>query len=123
APLGHDFACVSLSDLLTPWVMIERRLEAVGHGDLVLALYNPLSRRRTRQLPRAKEILLRHRRPETPVGLVSRAFRPGTQVSRTTLGDLSPDGVTMETVVIVGSSQTRVVNGRMVTPRGYGRKA
>jgi precorrin-3B C17-methyltransferase len=120
APLGHDFACVSLSDLLTPWELIERRLEAVGQGDLVLALYNPLSQRRTWQLPRAREILLRHRGAETPVGLVTRAFRPGTRIWQTTLGGLSSDGVTMETVAIVGSSQTRVVKGRMVTPRGYG---
>jgi precorrin-2 C20-methyltransferase/precorrin-3B C17-methyltransferase len=119
APLGHDFACVSLSDLLTPWEVIERRLEAAGQGDLVLALYNPVSQRRTWQLPRAREILLRHRRPETPVGLVDRAFRPGTQVRHTTLGDLSPEGVTMETLLIVGGSQTRLINGRMVTPRGY----
>jgi precorrin-2 C20-methyltransferase/precorrin-3B C17-methyltransferase len=119
APLGHDFACVSLSDLLTPWAEIERRLEAVGAGDLVLALYNPLSRRRTRQLPQAREILLRHRRPETPVGVVTRAFRPGVEVRQTTLGALSADGITMETMLIVGSSRTRIVRGRMVTPRGY----
>src|SRR5207302_2265342 len=79
APLGHDFACVSLSDLLTPWDVIERRLNAAAEGDLVLALYNPLGRRRTWQLPRARDILLGQRRPGTPVGLVTRAFRPGTQ--------------------------------------------
>jgi precorrin-2 C20-methyltransferase/precorrin-3B C17-methyltransferase len=123
APLGHDFACVSLSDLLTPWEVIERRLDAAGRGDLVLALYNPASRRRTWQLPRAREVLLRHRGPGTPVGVVDRAFRPGTRVTHTTLGDLSPEGVTMETLLIVGSSRTRVVNGRMVTPRGYGTQA
>jgi precorrin-2 C20-methyltransferase/precorrin-3B C17-methyltransferase len=123
APLGHDFACVSLSDLLTPWEVIERRLEAAGQCDLVLALYNPISRRRTWQLPRAREVLLRHRRPGTPVGLVDRAFRPGTRVTLTTLGDLSPEGVTMETLLIVGSSRTRVINGRLVTPRGYGTQA
>jgi precorrin-2 C20-methyltransferase/precorrin-3B C17-methyltransferase len=123
APLGHDFACVSLSDLLTPWEVIERRLHAVGQGDLVLALYNPISQRRTWQLPRAREILLQYLRPETPVGQVARAFRPGTVVRRTTLGDLSAEGITMETTLIVGNSHTRIVNGRMVTPRGYGRHA
>jgi precorrin-2 C20-methyltransferase/precorrin-3B C17-methyltransferase len=120
APLGHDFACISLSDLLTPWPVIERRLEAAGQGDFVVALYNPLSRRRTWQLPRARELLLRHRGAETPVGLADRAYRPGGRVWRTTLGELDGAGVGMETVLIVGNSQTRVIHGRMVTPRGYG---
>ena len=119
APLGHDFACVSLSDLLTPWEVIERRLEAVGQGDLVLALYNPVSRRRTWQLPRARDILLRHRPPETPVGLVRRAYRPGLACRTTTLERLTTEGVTMETTLIIGSSRTRLINGRLVTPRGY----
>jgi precorrin-3B C17-methyltransferase len=119
APLGHDFACVSLSDLLTPWAVIERRLEAAGQGDFVVALYNPMSQRRTWQLPRAREVLLGHRPAGTPVGLVDRAGRPGTRTWQTTLGDLTVEGVGMETVVIVGSSWTKVVGGRMVTPRGY----
>jgi precorrin-2 C20-methyltransferase/precorrin-3B C17-methyltransferase len=120
APLGHDFACISLSDLLTPWDVIERRLEAAGAGDFVVALYNPISSRRTWQLPRARELLLRHRGPQTPVGLVDRAYRAGTRVERTTLGELSGTGVGMETLLIIGNSQTRVIRGRMVTPRGYG---
>jgi precorrin-2 C20-methyltransferase/precorrin-3B C17-methyltransferase len=120
APLGHDFACLSLSDLLTPWEIIEGRLDAVGRGDLVLALYNPLSSRRTWQLPRARDILLAYRSPETPVGLVDKAYRPGMRVWQTTLGDLTTDGISMETLLIIGNSQTRVVNGRLVTPRGYG---
>ncbi len=119
APLGHDFACISLSDLLTPWETIETRLDAAGRGDFVLAFYNPISQRRTWQLPRAREILLRHRRPETPVGLVDRAYRPGARVWMTTLSDLTTEGVGMETLLIVGNSQTRVIDGRMVTPRGY----
>ena len=119
APLGHDFACVSLCDLLTPWEIIERRLHAAAEGDLVLALYNPASRERTWQLPRAREILLQHRRPDTPVGVVDRAYRPGTRVVQTTLGQLATDGIGMETIVIIGSSQTRLIDGRMVTPRGY----
>ncbi len=119
APLGHDFACLSLSDLLTPWPVIERRLDAGGRGDFVLALYNPLSRRRTWQLPRARELLLQHRPASTPVGLVDRAYRPGARVWLSTLGELTGAGVGMETLVIVGNSQTRVVHGRLVTPRGY----
>ncbi|MBV9122159.1 MAG: precorrin-3B C(17)-methyltransferase, partial [Planctomycetes bacterium] len=119
APLGHDFACISLSDLLTPWEVIEKRLEAAGQGDFVVALYNPLSRRRTWQLPRARELLLPYRRPETPVGLVQKAYRPGMRLWHTTLGQLTPDGVTMETLLIIGSSTTRMSRGRMVTPRGY----
>jgi precorrin-2 C20-methyltransferase/precorrin-3B C17-methyltransferase len=120
APLGHDFACISLSDLLTPWPVIERRLEAAGQGDFVVALYNPASRERTRQLPRARDILLKHRPAATPVGLVTGAYREGMDVRHTTLGELTADGVTMETTVVIGSSQTWIVNGRMVTPRGYG---
>ncbi|MBY0525492.1 MAG: precorrin-3B C(17)-methyltransferase [Gemmataceae bacterium] len=119
APLGHDFACISLSDLLTPWSVIEQRLEAAAAGDFVLAIYNPLSQRRTWQLPRAKQILSRHRSPQTPVGLADRAYREGTRVWHTTLAELSTDGIGMETTLIVGNSQTRRVNGRMVTPRGY----
>ncbi|HYT93720.1 MAG TPA: precorrin-3B C(17)-methyltransferase [Gemmataceae bacterium] len=121
APLGHDFACISLSDLLTPWPIIERRLEAAGAGDFVVALYNPISRKRTWQLPRAREVLLQHRPPETPVGLVDRAFRAGARMWRTTLGELSGDGVGMETLLVIGNSRTRVLNGRLVTPRGYPR--
>jgi precorrin-2 C(20)-methyltransferase len=120
APLGHDFACLSLSDLLTPWPVIEKRLEMAGHGDLVVAIYNPISARRNWQLPSARDILLRHRDPRTPVGLVTGVSRSSRRVEHTTLGNLTTDGVTMETMVIIGSSQTRVVNGRMVTPRGYG---
>lgn len=119
APLGHDFACISLSDLLTPWEVIEWRIEAAAQADFVLAIYNPLSQRRTWQLPRAREILLKHRNPATPVGLVDKAHRAGMHVWQTTLGELTTDGVTMETTIIIGNSQTRVINGRMVTPRGY----
>jgi precorrin-3B C17-methyltransferase len=120
APLGHDFACISLSDLLTPWPVIEARLDAAGRGDFVVALYNPLSRRRTWQLPRARELLLRHRPATTPVGLVDRAYRPGARAWLSTLGELTGAGVGMETLLIVGNSGTRIVNSRLVTPRGYG---
>lgn len=119
APLGHDFACISLSDLLTPWEVIERRLESAARGDFVVALYNPLSRQRTWQLPRARDILLTGRPVTTPVGLVDKAHRIGMHVWHTTLGELTPAGVGMETMIIVGNSQTRVVDGRMVTPRKH----
>jgi precorrin-2 C20-methyltransferase/precorrin-3B C17-methyltransferase len=120
APLGHDFACISLSDLLTPWEVIAARLETAARGDFVIAIYNPVSQRRTWQLPEARSILRRHRRPETLVGLVDKAHRPGMRSWTTTLGELSADGIGMETILIVGNSQTRIVNGRMVTPRASG---
>jgi cobalt-precorrin 5A hydrolase / cobalt-factor III methyltransferase / precorrin-3B C17-methyltransferase len=119
APLGHDHAAISLSDLLTPWADIERRLEAAGAADLVVALYNPRSRVRAGHLEKARRILLIHRSPDTPVGVVTDAYRPGQRVTITTLDELDPEIVGMTTTVIVGSSTTRVVGGRMVTPRGY----
>jgi cobalt-precorrin 5A hydrolase / precorrin-3B C17-methyltransferase len=117
APLGHDHAAVSLSDLLTPWDDIERRLEAAAVADLVLSLYNPRSRGRPDHLERARAILLAHRRPDTPVGIVTDAYRPGQRVELTTLGELDPERVGMTTTVIIGSSTTRALSGRMVTPR------
>lgn len=117
APLGHDFACISLSDLLTPWEVIERRLEAAGESDLVTVLYNPISQRRDWQLLRARDVLLKHRRPETPVGLVDQAYRAGQRIWHTTLQKLDAQGVSMTATVIIGSTQTRLIGGRMVTPR------
>jgi cobalt-precorrin 5A hydrolase / cobalt-factor III methyltransferase / precorrin-3B C17-methyltransferase len=119
APLGHDHCAISLSDLLTPWPEIRRRLEAAATGDLVISLYNPRSAGRSWQLEEARRLLLDHRKPGTPVGLVTDAYRPGQRVDLTTLGDLDPARAGMTTTVVVGSSQTRTVAGRMVTPRGY----
>ncbi|MEW6637250.1 MAG: precorrin-3B C(17)-methyltransferase [Actinomycetota bacterium] len=119
SPLGHDHCSVSLSDLLTPWEVIERRLEAAALGDFVVSLYNPRSGGRDWQLGKAREILLRHRPPETPVGIVRDAYRPAQEVRITDLGSLRPEGVDMLTVVVVGGSRTVVRAGRMVTPRGY----
>lgn len=119
APLGHDHASVSLSDLLTPWEVIDRRLDAVAAGDLVVSLYNPRSRRRTWQLERAVEILGKHRPLDCPVAVATDVGRPGQRIVRTTLGQLDPDEVDMLSLVMVGSSTTRWVAGRMVTPRGY----
>jgi cobalt-precorrin 5A hydrolase/precorrin-3B C17-methyltransferase len=119
APLGHDHAVISLSDLLTPWRAIEARLRAAAQSDLVVTLYNPRSRGRAWQLDAARVILLEHRLPTTPVGVVTDAGRARERISLTTLEDLDPSAVGMTTCVVVGSSSTRVLGGRMVTPRGY----
>ena len=119
APLGHDHAAVSLSDLLTPWPVIERRLRAVADGDFAVSLYNPRSKRRTTQLDRALEILAAQRPATTPAAIVTDVGRPAQRVVRTTLADLDPEQVDMLSLVIVGSSTTRWQGDRMVTPRGY----
>jgi precorrin-3B C17-methyltransferase len=119
APLVSDFAVISLSDLLTPWRRIEKRLEAATESDFVIVLYNPQSPGRTEPLTRAHEILLRHRSAETPVGVVKCAGREGEETVITTLKAMVDAEIDMVTTVIVGNSTTRVVNGRMVTPRGY----
>lgn len=119
APLGHDHAYVSLSDLHTPWEVIERRVRAAAEGDLTVCFYNPRSKGRNWQLPRAMEILAEHRPPETPVGYVRNATRPDQAVTMTTLSGFDPREVDMFTVVLVGSSRSRTVAGRFVTPRGY----
>jgi cobalt-precorrin 5A hydrolase / precorrin-3B C17-methyltransferase len=119
SPLGHDHCSVSLSDLLTPWRVIENRVRAAAEGDFVVSLYNPRSKGRDWQLGKVKEILLRYRPPDTPVGIVKDAYRPTQQIILTDLDSLRPADVDMLTIVLVGSSQTRVVAGRMVTPRGY----
>ncbi len=119
APLGHDHVTISLSDLLTPWAAIERRLRAAAESDLVVALYNPRSKGRTWQLDAARHLLLQGRPGTTPVGIVTDAGRTGERVTLATLQDLDPTIVGMTTCVVVGASTTRVVAGRMVTPRGY----
>ncbi len=118
APLAHDHAVISLSDLTTPWETIARRLDAVARSGMAVALYNPRSERRQWQFREALAILAAYRDPDTPVGLVTSAARPDQQVSVTTLAKLDEDEVTMTTCVIVGSPDTRIVGGRMVTPRG-----
>jgi len=119
APLAHDHVVISLSDLLTPWPVIAARLEAAAGADLVVVLYNPRSRGRSWQLEAARTILAAHRAPDTPVGVVTDAARPGQQVVSTTLADLDVESVGMTTCVVIGSSTTAMVNRRMVTPRGY----
>ena len=124
APVGHDFCCISLSDLLTPMPVIERRLKAAAEGDFVVALYNPVSIRRREALPRAREILLAHRPPDTPVVVARDLGRGGERVEVVTLEGLTVEMVDMLTVVLVGSRTTRratTVSGgtRVFTPRGY----
>jgi cobalt-precorrin 5A hydrolase/precorrin-3B C17-methyltransferase len=124
APLGHDFCAISLSDLLTPWAVIEQRLRAAAAGDFVVAVYNPVSQRRRTQLAVAREILLGSRPPETPVAIARNLGRDGEQVTVTTLGNLDPVQVDMLSLVLVGSSTTRRVprpdGGEwLYTPRGY----
>jgi cobalt-precorrin 5A hydrolase/precorrin-3B C17-methyltransferase len=121
APLGHDHASISLSDLLTPWSVIERRLCAAAESDLAVALYNPRSARRTWQLERAREIFLGHRPGSTPVGIVTSVDRRDQRVVATTLAALDPSAVDMLTIVLVGATTSRWINGRLVTPRGYER--
>ncbi len=127
APLGHDFCTVSLSDLMTPWEAIERRVRAAADGDFVIAFYNPVSRRRTWQLSKAKEILLEARPETTPVVIARNLGRPEESVRVVALRDLDPARIDMLTVVLVGSSETRALvrgdgRSRVYTPRGYGDK-
>ncbi|UFR05288.1 precorrin-3B C(17)-methyltransferase [Streptomyces sp. Go40/10] len=119
APLGHDHVSISLSDLHTPWEVIERRVRAAAEADLVVTFYNPRSRGRDWQLPKALAILSGHREPTTPVGVVRNASRPDESARVTTLAALDPATVDMMTVVTVGNTATREIAGRMVTPRGY----
>jgi cobalt-precorrin 5A hydrolase / precorrin-3B C17-methyltransferase len=119
APLGHDHAMISLSDLHTPWEAIERRVTAAAGADLAVCFYNPASRERDWQLRKALAILAGHRPPGTPVGWVRDATRPGQSAGTATLATFDPASVDMRTLVIVGSSRTRLVAGRMVTPRDY----
>ncbi len=122
APLVHDFCTISLSDLLTPWPVIARRLEAAAAADFVVGLYNPASGRRTRQIVEAQAILRRHRDVKTPVALVKSAYRKRQQVVLSDLDNFLDYEIGMLTTVLVGSSNTFVFEGYMVTPRGYKNK-
>ena len=122
APLTHDFCAISLSDLLTPWPTIARRLDAVAYSDFVVALYNPKSGRRTRQIQEAQRIFLRHRDPNTPVAIVKSAFRPKQRIEFTTLEKMTESDIGMLTTVLIGNSNTFVKHGLMITPRGYANK-
>ena len=125
APMGHDFCVISLSDLITPWAKIEKRIVAAAEADFVTAVYNPKSNGRYWQLHRLKELFLKSRSEDTPVGFVRQAGREEQVVHVTTLKDFDPEDVDMFTVVIIGNSQSYVIEGRehlMITPRGYYRE-
>ena len=122
APLTHDFCSISLSDLLTPWPVIARRLDAVAAADFVVALYNPKSGRRTQQIVEAQRLFLRHRRPDTPVAVVKSAYRRRERIEFTTLDKMTECDIGMLTTVLIGNSNTFIRHGLMVTPRGYANK-
>ncbi len=119
APLMHDFAVISLSDLLTPWEVIQARVAAAASADFVIVIYNPKSKQRAWQLLQALEEVRRHRGEQTPIGHVKDAMRPGESIEITSLGRMDASRVDMRSILIIGNSQTRLLNGKMVTPRGY----
>jgi len=119
APLMHDYCVISLSDLLTDWELIKRRIDAAGMGDFVIALYNPKSMKRVKHIEIACEILLKHKSGSTPVGIVQNAKREGEKIVVTTLDDMLNHEINMFTTVIIGNANTYVKNGKIVTPRGY----
>ena len=122
APIGHDFCIISLSDLMTPWEKIERRIEAAAAADFVTAVYNPKSEGRYWQLYRLKELFLKYRQPETPIGYIRQAGREEQQVNVTTLLDFNPEEIDMFTIVIIGNSQSYTWDDKIITPRGYYRE-
>ena len=122
APIGHDFCIISLSDLMTPWDKIEKRIQAAAMADFITAIYNPKSEGRYWQLYRLKEIFLQERDPQTPVGYVRQAGREEESVHITTLADFNPEDIDMFTIVLIGNSQTYTFQNKMITPRGYYRE-
>ncbi|MCF6281435.1 MAG: precorrin-3B C(17)-methyltransferase [Candidatus Polarisedimenticolaceae bacterium] len=122
APLTHDFCAISLSDLLTPWPQIARRLEAAARGNFVVALYNPKSGRRTEQIVEAQRILLQYRAPSTPVAIVKSAYRKRQNIQQVELAKMSQCDIGMLSTVIIGNSDSYWQEGLMITPRGYSNK-
>ncbi len=122
APIGHDMCIISLSDLMTPWEVIERRIKAAAVGDFVTAVYNPKSHGRYWQLYRLIELFLQERSAETPVGYVRQAGREEQEIKITTLGAFDPEDVDMFTIIIIGNSQSYIADGKVITPRGYYRE-
>jgi precorrin-3B C17-methyltransferase len=122
APLTHDFAVISLSDLLTPWEVIEKRLAAAAQADFVIVLYNPKSKRRPDNLKKACAIVERYRDAQTPAGIVTGATRANQMVDITVLQDLPHAEIGMQTIVFIGNASTQAYDGFMITPRGYARK-
>lgn len=122
APIGHDMCIISLSDLMTPWEVIERRIKAAAGGDFVTAVYNPKSHGRYWQLYRLQELFLKVRSANTPVGYVRQAGREEQEIKVTTLGDFNPEDIDMFTVILIGNSQSYIADGKIITPRGYYRE-
>jgi precorrin-3B C17-methyltransferase len=122
SPISHDFAVISLSDLLTPWEVIEKRIEGAAMADFVLAIYNPKSKKRDWQLQKAQEIILKYRSAETPVGIVVSAMREEEHTQIVSLGNLHKAEVNMQTIIFVGNKNTETYLDFMVTPRGYSKK-
>lgn len=122
APLMHDFAVISLSNLLTPWELIRKRVQMAAEGDFVTALYNPRSKKRVTNIEEVREIMLAHRAPETPVGIVTAASREQQAKELATLADFTQREINMFSMVIIGNSQTYIKDGWMITPRGYENK-
>lgn len=119
APLMNDFAVISLSDLMTPWSVITNRIDKATQGDFVLAIYNPKSMERTEQIEECIAIIMKYRAADTPVAIIKNAMRDKSGVLITTLGETCQQHIDMTTTLIIGNSQTYVVNGKMITPRGY----
>ncbi|MBF0515613.1 MAG: precorrin-3B C(17)-methyltransferase [Nitrospirae bacterium] len=119
APLMHDFAAISLSDRLTPWELIERRLHAAAGADFVIAIYNPKSKGRPSHIDKAQTILLKYKKPETPAGIVKSAARADEHITITTLTDMLNHEIDMQTTIIIGNCQSYSYGGWIITPRGY----
>ncbi len=119
APLMHDFAVISLSDLLTPWEVILQRIEAAAKGDFVIVFYNPRSKKRVNQIREAREVILKYRRPDTPVGIVTSVGRPGQMLVISDLNGFLSQEINMHSLVVVGNSRSYVRDGFLITPRGY----
>lgn len=119
APIMHDYASLSLSDLLTPWEVILRRAEKAAEGDFVIQIYNPRSKGRKDHLEKVVEIISKHRKKETPVGIVKNSGRGGNEITITTLDSIDYEKIDMLTVILIGNSNTYIENDKMITPRGY----
>lgn len=119
APLMHDFAIISLSDLMTPWELIQKRVDFAAQGDMVIALYNPKSKKRVMHIEKVREIVSKYRDLKTPVGIVRKAGRLGEEVVISDLENFTKEEIDMQTLVIIGNSQTYVSDAKIITPRGY----
>ena len=119
SPIMHDYVSISLSDLLTPWNVIENRIEKAAEGDFVITIYNPRSKGRKDHLEKAVNIILKHKSKDTPVGIVKDSGRSGTEIIITTLGKIDYEIVDMLSVVLIGNSNTYIKDNKIITPRGY----